>query len=353
MKKQIKKYRFFLYVFGLILLTIVHLILNNDSTSIFNQKTSKAQIVCYSDKESKGHSEIKGEKKDKVLQVSYQLKKGYVFPYCGVTFHQEVNSTPYNIKNYQQVQLKLEVDTPCKLDLIFSEHQNKQNKTKNIQYINYTLSCIPEKQTYTVNLKDFKIPGWWERDNKEHMGRDRESINTFSIQHDPTLAANVNQSFQLHEILLREHSFLIYYIGGIFTLLILLTELIGSKNKRIEVNYVPTPQVEQEHTTPWQSILQYITTHYKEEIQLEEVYKATGVPKHKISSSIKENTQMSFRQFINQIRLQEADRLLETTDLSISQIAYEVGYTSISHFNKVYKQTRGQAPNEFRMKFLK
>ena len=50
--------------------------------------------------------------------------------------------------------------------------------------------------------------------------------------------------------------------------------------------------------------------------------------------------------YINNIRIEEAQRLLANTKLNISEIAYTVGFNSPSTFNKVFKKTTGMTPSE-------
>lgn len=56
----------------------------------------------------------------------------------------------------------------------------------------------------------------------------------------------------------------------------------------------------------------------------------------------------NFSQFLNSYRIKEANQLLQETDHPISTIALNVGYTSLSSFNKVFKESYGVPPREFR-----
>jgi len=56
----------------------------------------------------------------------------------------------------------------------------------------------------------------------------------------------------------------------------------------------------------------------------------------------------SFSELANEYRLREAQELLTTTDLSITDIAYSVGFSSITSFNRVFKEITEQSPTEFR-----
>lgn len=57
---------------------------------------------------------------------------------------------------------------------------------------------------------------------------------------------------------------------------------------------------------------------------------------------------MSLREYINQLRIEEAKRLLLSTNLSVSDIAVEVGYDNISYFSTVFRKLCGVSPVDWR-----
>jgi AraC-like DNA-binding protein len=81
---------------------------------------------------------------------------------------------------------------------------------------------------------------------------------------------------------------------------------------------------------------------------LETVQKEIGISETKLSAILKENTDMSFKRYLNHIRTEEAKRLLRETDRQVMDIAYKVGYGNISHFNRVFKEAENCSPNEYR-----
>jgi transcriptional regulator GlxA family with amidase domain len=52
--------------------------------------------------------------------------------------------------------------------------------------------------------------------------------------------------------------------------------------------------------------------------------------------------------YIRNIRLQKAKELLETSDLTISEVAYKSGFQTINHFTKVFKEEYGIPPSVYR-----
>ena len=71
-----------------------------------------------------------------------------------------------------------------------------------------------------------------------------------------------------------------------------------------------------------------------------------GISRAQLYRKIKTMTGISPNDIIREARLKRADRLLETTDKSISEIAYEVGFSSPSYFTKCYREFFGRTPNK-------
>lgn len=66
------------------------------------------------------------------------------------------------------------------------------------------------------------------------------------------------------------------------------------------------------------------------------------------SRSFKQLMNMSFKEYVNFLRINEAQRLLLTTEKSVAEIADALGFSSPSHFVNVFKRTMGRAPKQYR-----
>jgi two-component system, response regulator YesN len=95
----------------------------------------------------------------------------------------------------------------------------------------------------------------------------------------------------------------------------------------------------------------YFKEHYKDSLLvLPKLSKDLGISSRKISDLIKNEYNHSFNDHLNHFRLQEAKRLLTLTELKIFDIALEVGYDNHEYFTRVFKQTLGLTPSQFREK---
>ncbi|HEY6111236.1 MAG TPA: AraC family transcriptional regulator [Chthoniobacterales bacterium] len=92
----------------------------------------------------------------------------------------------------------------------------------------------------------------------------------------------------------------------------------------------------------------FIEEHSAEELSLSKVAKAANISPNYLSEKFKEVTGINFVDYINRIRFEKACRLLHDVDLRISEIAFAVGFQSLSQFNRVFKKLAGQSPSAYR-----
>lgn len=107
---------------------------------------------------------------------------------------------------------------------------------------------------------------------------------------------------------------------------------------------------QKEYVQKFGAILDYIETHYTEDIELESIAKISGFSKFHFSRLFKQYTDMTFCDYLNYRRLRAAEELLSGPDLSITELALQSGFPSISTFNRIFKQKHGITPSEYRAK---
>jgi AraC-like DNA-binding protein len=74
-----------------------------------------------------------------------------------------------------------------------------------------------------------------------------------------------------------------------------------------------------------------------------------GVTRGKINDVLKNEFGFTFSGYLNKLRLTEAARLLAEKDsATVAEIAYSVGYSNVSYFNKLFKEEYGSTPKAFR-----
>jgi AraC-like DNA-binding protein/ligand-binding sensor protein len=92
----------------------------------------------------------------------------------------------------------------------------------------------------------------------------------------------------------------------------------------------------------------YIETHQFEPITLEEIAHALNVSMFHFCRSFKKATGLTLVTYLNRLRIEKAKILLRNNSLRISEIAYEVGFQSLTHFNRIFRKLVDCSPTEYR-----
>jgi AraC-like DNA-binding protein len=94
---------------------------------------------------------------------------------------------------------------------------------------------------------------------------------------------------------------------------------------------------------------QYIQENQAEDLSLGQVAKAINTSTFYFCKMFKKITGINFTDYLSRIRIEKAKNLLLNPNLRISEIAYAVGFQSLTHFNRVFKKILGQSPTEYRL----
>ena len=92
----------------------------------------------------------------------------------------------------------------------------------------------------------------------------------------------------------------------------------------------------------------YIDEHLREELSLTKVAKAVNMNANYLSENFKQVTGIKFVDYVAHARFKNACDLLRNSRLRISEIAFAVGFQSLSQFNRVFKRFSGESPTQFR-----
>jgi AraC-like DNA-binding protein len=92
----------------------------------------------------------------------------------------------------------------------------------------------------------------------------------------------------------------------------------------------------------------YIDKHKMEELSLADVAKAAGASVFHFCKVFHKSTGLKFTDYVARVRLEDARTRLLNPNLRISEIAYDVGFQSLTQFNRTFKRVFGQSPSDFR-----
>jgi AraC-like DNA-binding protein len=123
----------------------------------------------------------------------------------------------------------------------------------------------------------------------------------------------------------------------------LLLELTGKVNKSSEKNLSASAE----------KIKEYVASHLNERISVAEVAESLGMNASYLNSSFKQQTGSCITDYIQTQKIEDAKRLLSTSENSISEIWTDLGYYDQSHFSRVFKKHTGVTPKQYRVQNLK
>lgn len=95
-------------------------------------------------------------------------------------------------------------------------------------------------------------------------------------------------------------------------------------------------------------IVQYINSHYMEPLSLNMLAKLFYMSPYYLCKVFKESTGFTCIEYLNQIRVKEAQTLLRRTDSSVTEVSGRVGFGSVSQFGRVFKEISGVSPLIYR-----
>ena len=96
----------------------------------------------------------------------------------------------------------------------------------------------------------------------------------------------------------------------------------------------------------------YIQEHQTEDLNLGQVAKAVNMSSYYFCKMFKKVTGINFTDYVARVRIEKSKNLLLNPNLRVSEIAFEVGFQSLTHFNRVFKKILGQSPTEYRAQLL-
>lgn len=108
--------------------------------------------------------------------------------------------------------------------------------------------------------------------------------------------------------------------------------------------------VRQEHPEPpmISRAKEYIHEHQADDLSLCQVARAVNTSTFYFCKVFKKATGINFTDYVSRVRIEKAKNLALNPNLRISEIAFEVGFQSLTHFNRVFKKITGLSPTEYR-----
>lgn len=98
-------------------------------------------------------------------------------------------------------------------------------------------------------------------------------------------------------------------------------------------------------------VFSYVSENYSSDIMVSDMAKMCCMSYSYFSRVFRETTGQTFSEYVNFVRLREAQRLLATTDMSVTEVAFRTGFSSSSHFVCRFRKAKGITPKQFKKQF--
>ena len=319
-------------------------------------------VFYYNDSINKGNSIIIDSLR-KVSDgcLSYVLKEGFISPYVGIGFEHKL-FRKFTISHFNKVRIQISGEgvKSILVYLVLKDEKADIQGSKDGILCSY-LDIENKEKTFDLRINHFKTPDWWF--DRYDLTPDAVDKNNWKCIYRITIGPglkpilNREQTIRIHSIIFyRDNTMVLVFMT--FLQIILMLSLMWwfyfrtrTKNqiKSVTINYQAI-NIEKKLKDD-RSFLDYISEHFNDsDLSLSLISKQTGIRQRHIAESILAQCNCNVKTYINQIRVNEAQRLMRDTELKISEIAYKVGFSSPSNFNRVFKRITNQTPSDFYQK---
>lgn len=361
-KRNILSYLIFPLLFILISIVYYSFFLAVEGLSLF--PNSDLSTSSFSDADRGDHSKICSfTASDQQLELVYQIEKKEG-AYAGFDVHTNP-SIKDKIALYNAIDLTYSTHNISAFTIgsrTFEEGVTDPTEELSYRFNYFFLDGNSDEvvQTRSVCFSDFKTKSWWVKRwmKAVELNKDPDWSNTamFSFTHE--IAYNPSEKCVLKVFslkLTRDNS--LFFLGFSIVLLSYFLGIVAfrfrkkyrNKKNEVVITYKST-EFHGEKGANWQDeVIQFIGNEYSTaDLTVSDVAAQVGQTERGVSKFIQSKLQLSFKQYLNRIRLEEAKKLLRTPELSVKEIAYSVGYSSTNHFSRVFKKYEAITPTEFR-----
>ena len=366
MKKNITKFAILLLI-PILFSSLAFWIYYKTPLELIKTFPTSFNFESYNDFYNNGKSVVKKLNHSKLgINFEYQKNIGFQYPYVGFRIFQKNKNSYFDLSSFDEIKIKITSSKGKRIPIILEAYvpgYSDPKVTLSYRYYTQYVDIVSGKNEYIFKMSGFTTPAWWylhqKGINESNIGKpDFSKIKCISIQGCNILATGKTDTIHLSKLEFSKKISVfiwaislivaLYYVMLIFFFYIKKLKKENVKNVKVDYNPIIIKENNQIDTDT-DKIIEYITLNYaNSELSISDVQKETGVLETQISQLLKNEVDATFKQFLNQIRIAEAKRLLECSDLQVSEIAYTVGYGSVSHFNRVFKDSEEMSPVDFR-----
>jgi AraC-like DNA-binding protein len=137
--------------------------------------------------------------------------------------------------------------------------------------------------------------------------------------------------------------------------LLLFLEILDELAKSKDIEYLTTDPIQIRNEVDSdliKKVLEHVSENFQNQIMLDDVAQLANMSESAFSRYFKKRTRKTFSNFLTEIRIEYACKLLQNDKMSISQIAFDSGFYNLSNFNRQFKSIKKITPLAYRMNYL-
>lgn len=323
-----------------------------------NSGDKSVKVQSFNDSEREGNSQVLSLKQsDESIRCDYIVGSQYRYPYTGFELRYTNSKTFLDVSRYDNVTIYVDASKSSSMNLtlpLFIDELSDSSDWSTWLYRQHDINISEGQEAYTLKLRDFKTPGWWYSMNNFPESKYRPNYDkcgplTFTSHH--TAPLDTVQHFVLKSVVFSKDlgivtiKYLTLFL--VSSLLVFLLYLLRYGKK------VPVPYSVQDkksfHQNEREKVLHLIGKMYAEPgLTLSFIEKETGISTGRIRRLLQKELGKSFKEYVCDLRIHEAKRLLCESDMQVTEIAHTVGYQHVTSFSKLFKSQVGLSPNQYR-----
>jgi len=351
----------------LVLTGIFFIFFKHEAFQVF--PTDQINPVFYNDQIDQGRSQILRQEMDRLeIRFQYSLDSGFFYPYCGVAL-KPANTKMWDFSEYDRCRITLNTEGLSSVFMyfhVFDPNVRDRASRHSFRRLLHNMKVVPDSvQTVELIFSKFETPTWWysliEQDKSDFGNPDLSQVESIHFTSGLDKTFRTSAGFDLYAIsMIRSHTPAYILLGSIWCIIMAGYSLYCMQSSRSNKKEVPAPvrEVVQKieiaykpvETEPDRKLvfIDYINSSFQDPtLTLSSVAESTGLSDRTISGYIAEHYGCNFKTYVNNIRINEAKRLLEEKGLSSGEVAYLVGFNSPANFNRVFKTMEGCNPTEY------
>jgi len=311
----------------------------------------------------RGFSEMKVDANSGHLHFRYNYEKDSDDPFAILMFHAHELARHLNLADYRYIDM--DIDPEKSQDFTISMYMYIPGFSDPVAaetHRPYSIKVrVKENQPhYHYKLQDFATPAWWfshyKVDDFTLPKTDWSQFTHLTISNFEDLPTDTKLQIVLKRLRFTDDfgsKLKNAVIFGIFVFAVILIILLFLNKRKIAdtARRVPTANTKYSEEDA-EKLFDYIEKNLSNPLlSLDLIAKETGLNKFVVNEILKDKKDTQYKNYIDNLRIDEAKRLLTETEHQISVIAEQCGYCYSNSFSRIFGKYCGMTPNEYRKKF--